>query len=149
MDPAAFERDFFRALNAFVEPAVRAGLGGPCLVPAGLIVLETTGRRSGRPYRTPLLASLVDGCIIAGTFRPRSNWVRNAEAAPSVRCWVNGRELRARAHILRPGRAPELPATLSQLVRAIADNLLARYTAFGWSFAIIEPDADEPSAGAA
>jgi hypothetical protein len=149
VDPAGFERDFFRALNAFVEPAVRAGLGGPCLVPVGLVGLETAGRRSGRLYRTPLLASLVDGCIIVGTFRPRSNWVRNAEAAPAVRCWLNGRELCGRAHVLRPGRQPELPETVSQLVRAIAENLLTRYTAFGWSFAIIEPDAEEPTAGAA
>ncbi|MEJ5222191.1 MAG: hypothetical protein WHT63_09310, partial [Tepidiforma sp.] len=64
-------------------------------------------------------------------------------------CWLNGRELRGRAHVLRPGRPSELPETVSQLVRAIAENLLSRYTAFGWSFAVIEPDAEEPTAGAA
>ncbi len=148
MDPAGVERDLFRALNAFVEPAVRAGLGGPCLIPLGLIVLETVGRRSGRLHRTPLLASVVDGCIIVGTFRRRSSWVRNAEAAPAVRYWLNGRELRGRAHVVRPGRPPALPSTVSQLVRGIAATLLARYAALGWSFAVIEPVAGEPTPGA-
>ena len=45
---AGFERlqaDFFRGLNQFVEPLVRAGLGAPVLFPAGAIVVETLGRK--------------------------------------------------------------------------------------------------------
>lgn len=49
---------FFRRLNATVEPRVRSGFASPGLLPAGLIVLETTGQRSGETYRTPLLATL-------------------------------------------------------------------------------------------
>jgi hypothetical protein len=52
------EADFFRALNALVEPAVHAGCGSPGLLPTGLIVLETTGAKSGQPRRVPLLAGL-------------------------------------------------------------------------------------------
>ena len=51
------EAEFFRTLNAFVEPAVRMGFGSPWIVPVGAVVLETTGRRSGRSYRTPVLAT--------------------------------------------------------------------------------------------
>ncbi|GIW13663.1 MAG: hypothetical protein KatS3mg062_1102 [Tepidiforma sp.] len=145
MDFRAAERDFFRALNAFVEPAVRAGLGGPCLIPCGLIVLETTGRRSGLPRRTPLLASLIDRCLVVATVRPHSHWVRNARANPSVRYWLNGREHRGRAHVITADARPALPETLPQLVRVLAENLLARYAALGWSFAVIEPGPPEPA----
>lgn len=140
MDAERLERDFFRTLNAFVEPAVRAGLGGPCLIPAGLIVLETTGRITGRPRRTPLLASVVDGCLILATFRPRSHWVRNAAANPHVRYWLNGQERHGRATVILPGQPVQLPATLPPLVRGLAENLLVRSTELGWSIAIVEPN---------
>lgn len=136
---SAAERDLFRFLNAFVEPAVRAGLAGPCLIPFGLVVLETTGRHTGAVHRTPLLASLVDDAIIVGTIRRNSHWVRNARANPSVAAWVNGRRREGTAAVLLPGEPAPLPAAASQLVRALAGHLLARYTTLGWSFAIIFP----------
>ncbi len=43
------EAEFFRTLNAFVEPVIMAGCGAPGLLPSGMIVLETTGAKSGRP----------------------------------------------------------------------------------------------------
>ena len=48
----SIEREFFRTLNRVVEPLVRAGVGSPRIVPGGLIVLETAGRKSGRRVRT-------------------------------------------------------------------------------------------------
>jgi len=50
-----------RRLNARVESRIRFGFASPGILPAGLIVLETTGRRSGQVYRTPLLASMAPG----------------------------------------------------------------------------------------
>jgi hypothetical protein len=47
------EKTIFRALNAVVEPAVRKGIGSPRFSPAGLIVLETTGFKSGQPLQPP------------------------------------------------------------------------------------------------
>jgi hypothetical protein len=41
------EQQVFAGLNAVVEPAVRKGFGSPVLAPAGLIVLETVGFKSG------------------------------------------------------------------------------------------------------
>ena len=40
------EADFFRWLNQFVDPLVRAGVGAPILFPAGAIVIETQGRKA-------------------------------------------------------------------------------------------------------
>ncbi|WP_322797096.1 nitroreductase/quinone reductase family protein [Tepidiforma sp.] len=146
MIPTQVERDFFRLLNAFVEPAVRAGLAGPCLVPWGLIVIETVGRRTGRAYRTPLLASRIEDHLLVSTFRPHSRWVRNAESAGVVRYWVNGREGTARAIVIRDG-AHTAPPGLPRLLEALAADLFPRFTAFGWTFVILEPITEVPAPG--
>ena len=58
------EVEFFRMLNRVVEPMVRAGFGSPRIVPTGLIVLETEGRKTGRRVRTPLAATRIQGHVI-------------------------------------------------------------------------------------
>ena len=134
------EADFFRALNALVEPAVRAGCGSPGLLPTGLIVLETTGAKSGQPRRVPLFATVFDGCVFIGTVRgARSLWVRNLVAEPRARYWITGREYRGLARIFDPARP--LPATdgLPPFARAVADGLLPPATLCGWTFAVIVP----------
>ena len=50
----ALERNLFRSVNALVEPAVRRGVASSCLLPVSMIVLESTGFKSGSPRRTPL-----------------------------------------------------------------------------------------------
>src|SRR5207253_7806764 len=81
--------NLFRTLNSVVEPVVRAGCFSPNLfTPTGLIVLETTGRRSGKPHRTPVLARLMGDHLIVRTFRgERSAWFRNLRANPEVAYW--------------------------------------------------------------
>ena len=135
------EADFFRALNAVVEPAVRAGCGSPGLLPTGLIVLETTGARSKQPRRVPLLATVFDGCVFIATVRgARSLWVRNLVAEPRARCWVAGREHRGLARIFRPGGPPPDTAGLPLFARAAADGLLPPATLYGWTFVVIGPE---------
>lgn len=68
-DNATLESQFFDALNRVAEPAVRAGFGSPGLTPTGLIVLETTGRRSGLSHRVPVIGTLVGGHVVVGTVR--------------------------------------------------------------------------------
>ena len=63
------ETEFFRTLNSLVEPAVRAGYGSPGVAPTGLIVLGTKGRRTGIPYRTPVLARLIGDYPLIATVR--------------------------------------------------------------------------------
>jgi deazaflavin-dependent oxidoreductase (nitroreductase family) len=73
-----------RLLNPLVRTAARAGLPLP-----GLVILETTGRRSGRPRLTPVGKAL-DGdtlWVIAEHGR-RAGYVRNIEANPRVRVRV-------------------------------------------------------------
>jgi len=133
----SLESAFFRSLNAIVEPAVRAGLGSPGILPAGLIVLETRGRVSGIQQRVPLLATLAGPHVVVSTLRAdRSQWLRNARATPDVQYWLLGRPHSARAVIIMPGGAPvgdELPHD----VRCIADALQPWALAPGVAFAIL------------
>jgi deazaflavin-dependent oxidoreductase (nitroreductase family) len=132
------EVEFFRFLNRWVEPRVRAGLGSPRLVPGGLIVLETRGRRTGRRARVPLVATRFGDHVVVGTFRGgRSQWTRNLEARPETRFWMGGRARPARATVIRAGRAPRRGA-LPPLLRVVA-ALLAPYTRAGWTFAVLAP----------
>ena len=137
---AGFERlqsDFFRGLNQFVEPLVRAGLGAPVLFPAGAIVVETLGRKSGRRLNVPLVAALVGDLVVVSTVRRRSNWLRNLSEHPNVRYWLGGREQEATAFAIRPGI--ETPEALPQRVRCLADVLSQHSSLFGTGFAILMP----------
>jgi len=142
--PETLERAFYRALNEFVEPWVRAGVGSPGLLsPAGLIVLETQGRVSGVPRRTPLAGSVVEGQVIVGTVRgARSQWVRNAAANTAVRYWLRGREHAGTATVLAGWHPEPTLDGFPPLVRALAEGPLAAAVRKGWAFAIVAPTAD-------
>jgi len=117
----SLEADFFRSLNRFVEPLVRAGLGAPLLTPSGLIVLETTGWRSGRVHRLPVLATIIEDHALVGSVRAdRSHWVRNIRESSEVRYWLGGEVREASALVFDAGEGlPELAKGLPPLVRAI------------------------------
>lgn len=135
---ARAEAEFFRTLNAFVEPAILAGCGAPGLLPTGMIVLETTGAKSGRPSRVPLVATVFDGCVFVSTLRgARSQWVKNLRARPEVRYWLGGRARRGRALVFAAGTPPPATDGLPPLARGAADMLLPPATLFGWTFAVI------------
>lgn len=133
------ETEFFRALNLFVEPLVRAGVGSPGLFPAGAIVLETTGRKTGRRLSLPLLGTLVGDLAVVGTARPRSQWVRNVAARPQVRYWLLGRRREATAVVVAPGLDTSGAAGASQAAGCLASVLRPWTYTLGMSFAILAP----------
>ncbi|TMF07417.1 MAG: nitroreductase family deazaflavin-dependent oxidoreductase [Chloroflexi bacterium] len=132
--------EFFRTLNSVVEPLVRAGCFSPNLfAPTGLIVLETTGRRSGKPHHTPVLAMLMDSHLIVRTFRgERSEWFKNLRKNPDVAYWTRGEKKAARAVIHAPGEECQIEG----LPAAAALGITAAATAvrmLGWRFAVLAP----------
>ena len=142
--PASVEREFFRRLNAVVEPAVRFGVGSPRLAPAGLIVLESTGFKSGLKRRTPLTAVKLGPYVIVSTVRgERSFWVRNLRKRPRVRYWRGGREHETRAFVLAPGKPFRRPASLPPLMALLAKRLHG-LTRRGWAIAILSPVEERP-----
>jgi deazaflavin-dependent oxidoreductase (nitroreductase family) len=136
---APIERQFFRTVNSVVEPMVRAGLGSPRIVPGGLIVLETRGRKSGRIVRTPLAATRFANHVVVGTFRgKRSQWVLNAAAEPKVRFWLGGCPREARAFVVREGKRFRVPKSLPRPLQYVVRKLAA-YRNAGWAFAVLSP----------
>ena len=70
-----------RVVNPVVLLAWRLGIPPP-----GDALLETTGRRTGQPRRTPICDGL-DGDIfwLVGQRGYRADWIRNIQANPRVR----------------------------------------------------------------
>jgi len=131
------EAEYFRMLNQFVEPMVRSGLGAPALIPAGAIVIETKGRKTGSASRVPLMAALAGDLVIVSTVRRKSNWLRNLSIQPEVRYWMRGRELEARAFTIENGRVSgENPP---ERIRCLASALRRHSALFGTAFAILIP----------
>jgi deazaflavin-dependent oxidoreductase (nitroreductase family) len=98
---AALTRSAFRTLNSLVRPAVQWGAANPFPVGTGAIVLETTGRRSGKPRRVPLVAARVGDQLAVSTVRGDSQWLRNLEADPNVTVYLCGNPRSATATVRR------------------------------------------------
>lgn len=99
----AARRQTFRSVNAVVEPLVRRGVGSPLPIGPGLVLLQTEGRRSGRPRVRPLLSLRVGEELLVGTARPSSDWVANLTAAGDASVWVGGSRRSASARVRRLG----------------------------------------------
>jgi deazaflavin-dependent oxidoreductase (nitroreductase family) len=143
------ERAFFGSINAFVEPIVRTGFGSPCRWPVGAVVIEVTGRKSGRLITVPLMAMVVGDRLIISTARGRqSQWVRNLAAKPEVRYWMGGKPHNAHAFVFRePGELPDGFEKEPPPIRQIASLLPPLMHQTGLAFAILAPQ--EVFAGAA
>ncbi len=110
-----------RVLNPLVNAAARAGLPLPVVV-----ILETTGRRSGKPRRVPLGKALDgDTLWVVAEHGRKASYVRNIEANPRVRVRIGRRWRTGTAHVLADDdwreRQRRLPNKLnSAVVRAMA-----------------------------
>ena len=92
-------------------------------------LLETTGRKSGQPRRTPLGGSRVgDEFWFVSEFGEKSQYVRNIKANPNVRVRLRGRWHNGTAHLVPEDDPHERLRSLPQLnsfgVRTFGTNLL-------------------------
>jgi deazaflavin-dependent oxidoreductase (nitroreductase family) len=92
-------------------------------------LLETTGRKSGQPRRTPLGGRLVGNQFwFVSEFGDKSQYVRNIKADPRVRLRLNGKWRTGTAHLVPDddphARLRDLPQLNSFGVRTFGTNLL-------------------------
>jgi deazaflavin-dependent oxidoreductase (nitroreductase family) len=82
------------------------------------VLLETMGRRTGQPRRTPLARGPVDGRVVwlSSVHGRAASWVRNLEAHPEVRIKLSGRWHRARGEVV--GTDEELARRFNAYARA-------------------------------
>ena len=133
------EAQLYRFVNAALEPAIRAGLGAPLLSPAGFVVVEMTGRKSGELRRVPLAALRLGDHVLIGTLRgERSLWVRNLAANGDARVWLRGRARAMRAFVLVPGANTRTPRALASALHPLW-RALAAGAARGFAFALLAP----------
>jgi deazaflavin-dependent oxidoreductase (nitroreductase family) len=82
--------------NPVVRGLFRLGLPAP-----GTAVLETTGRKSGRPRRNPVTNGLDGGVFwIVAEHGRRASYVRNIEANPRVRVRIGRRWRKGTARLV-------------------------------------------------
>lgn len=119
------------------------GIGSPWLLaPSGLIVLETTGRSTGRVYRTPVVATLFGGRVFASTVRGKSaQWLKSLAATPELRYWQGGRLHDAEATVYSPNEGIPEPQDFPPVLRPIVP-WLAWWVARGAGFAVLTPRAE-------
>ncbi|MFD8570306.1 nitroreductase/quinone reductase family protein [Streptomyces sp. NPDC057694] len=95
----------------------------------GQMLIETTGRVSGQPRRTPVGGRRIgDTFWLVSEFGHKSQYVRNIAASPDVRVRIRGRWYHGVAHLVPQddarARLKSLPLLNSAAVRALGDELL-------------------------
>jgi len=96
------------------------GLG---FAPAGTAILETTGRKSGQPRRTPVTNGLDgDAFWIVSEHGHKSAYIRNIETQPSVRVLVGRRWHTGVARLLPQDDPLERLARIRSMRRASRRN---------------------------
>lgn len=94
-----------------------------------MTMLETTGRKSGKPRRTAVGGRVVDNQFwMVSEHGEHSDYVRNIKANPAVRVRVGGRWRTRTAHLLPDDdpvqRLGNLPRLNSAMVRLMGSDLL-------------------------
>ena len=122
---AASSRRFWLIVNRLTRPL--AGYA------PWWVLLETTGRRSGRPRSTPLAGAPFDGATISllAGYGEESAFVKNIRADPGVRVKRRGQWLNGTAQLLAP--TPDAVAPLGRyarnvLLRVGADPVVVKIT---------------------
>jgi deazaflavin-dependent oxidoreductase (nitroreductase family) len=128
--PAERKRRLVTALQVGVLNRPVRALAARGLAP-GVALLETTGRRSGRPRRTPVTDGLdrtTDTFWIVAEQGRSAGYVRNVEAQPRVRVRTRGGWRGGTAHVLADddaaARLRTLPRLSAAAIRAMGTELV-------------------------
>lgn len=94
-----------------------------------LPMLETIGRKSGLPRRTPVGGKIIDNQFwMVSEHGEHSDYVRNIKANPAVRVRIRGRWRTGTAHLMPDddpiARLKQLPGGNSAVVRTVGSDLL-------------------------
>jgi deazaflavin-dependent oxidoreductase (nitroreductase family) len=114
-----------KLFNPLVKAATNAGIPLP-----GVVILETTGRKSGKPRRTPVGKAVIDNTLwIVAEHGRRAGYVRNISVNPRVRVKIGRRWRTGTAQALPDDdpreRQRRIPNKLnSASVRAMGSDLL-------------------------
>ena len=84
-----------------MKPLVKAGIGSPLPVGLGAVVLESTGRVTGKRREVPLLGLRLGSTVLVSTVRERSQWLSNVEADADTAVWYCGRRHQTSATVRR------------------------------------------------
>lgn len=88
-----------RRVAKFNRRVTNRVLGRIAPIVPGFAVFEHVGRKSGKTYHTPVnMFRTGDGYVVALTYGPTSDWVRNVLAAGECYVVTRGR----RVHLVRP-----------------------------------------------
>jgi deazaflavin-dependent oxidoreductase (nitroreductase family) len=95
------QRRFRTAVGKYtLNPVVKLG-AAVGVRPPGVVVLETVGRKSGKPRRTPVGAREEHSSLwIVAEHGQRAGYVRNMKANPRVRVRMHGGWRSGTAHLL-------------------------------------------------
>jgi deazaflavin-dependent oxidoreductase (nitroreductase family) len=89
---------FIWRLLRFLPPRILYSVGLGSIVGGFVLLLETTGRKSGLPRTTPLQYVEIDGAIYIGSARgDKADWFQNLVAKPNVKMTVGSRKIRGYA----------------------------------------------------
>ncbi len=92
---------WFMAFNAFLLRASRGQIGGQ-LGTQTILLLQTTGRKSGQPREIPIAYFYYEGTylIVASNWGKDKNadWYLNLQKQPRARITVNGKNILVEAH---------------------------------------------------
>jgi deazaflavin-dependent oxidoreductase (nitroreductase family) len=89
---------FIWRLLKFLPPRIAYSLGLGSVVGRFVLLLETTGRKSGLPRITPLQYDEIDGTIYIGSARGvKADWFQNLAVNPNVKLTVGSRQFQGYA----------------------------------------------------
>lgn len=120
-------KTLYKLINPIVKSILRSPLHG--LMSRNTILLEFTGRKSGKTYTTPVSYHEVNGSLRCFTER-ENRWWRNLEQGEHVRLTLRGRDCVGSPRV-RADDSPELGAALRDFLIATPRDASHAGVAFG------------------